>query len=113
MENIGWTDRVTDGEALTRVTVDRNILHTINSKNGNRTGHIVGRNCFLKHVIEGNMEGNTEGDERRGKGRKQLLDNLKEMRKYCRWKQEALDRTLWRTSFGRGYGPVVGHTTWW
>jgi hypothetical protein len=28
-------------------------------------------------------------------------------------KQEALDRTLWRTRFGRGYGPVVRQTTEW
>jgi hypothetical protein len=25
--------------------------------------------------------------------------------------KEALDRTLWRTRFGRGYGPVVRQTT--
>jgi hypothetical protein len=28
-------------------------------------------------------------------------------------KEEALDRTLWRTRFGRGYGPVVKQTTEW
>jgi hypothetical protein len=28
-------------------------------------------------------------------------------------KEEALDRTLFRTRFGRGYGPVVRHTTEW
>jgi hypothetical protein len=26
-------------------------------------------------------------------------------------KEEALNRTLWRTSLGRGYGYVVGRTT--
>jgi hypothetical protein len=26
---------------------------------------------------------------------------------------EALDRTQWRTRFGRGYGPVVRQTTQW
>jgi hypothetical protein len=26
-------------------------------------------------------------------------------------KEEALDRTLWRTRFGRGYGPVIKQTT--
>ena len=25
--------------------------------------------------------------------------------------EEALDRTRWRTGFGRGYGPVVRQTT--
>jgi hypothetical protein len=27
--------------------------------------------------------------------------------------EEALDLTLWRTGFGRGYGPVVRQTTEW
>jgi hypothetical protein len=48
--------------------------------------------------------------ERRGGRRKQLLDDLKEKRKYWKWKEEALDCTLWRTRFGRGYGPVVRQT---
>jgi len=25
---------------------------------------------------------------------------------YCKLKDEALDRNLWRTPFGRGYGPA-------
>jgi len=33
---------------------------------------------------------------------------------YCKLKEEALDRNLWRTHFWRGYGPVVRQTTdWW
>jgi len=32
------------------------------------------------------------------------LDDLKETRGYCKLKKEALDRTVWRTGFGRGYG---------
>ena len=39
--------------------------------------------------------------------RKQLLDDLTERRGYCKLKEEALDRTLWRTRFARGYRPVV------
>jgi hypothetical protein len=30
-----------------------------------------------------------------------------ETKEYWKSKEEALDRTLWRTRFGRGYGPVV------
>ena len=44
---------------------------------------------------------------RRRRGHKQLQDELKDKRGYCKFKEEALDRTLWRTHFGRGYGPVV------
>jgi hypothetical protein len=50
---------------------------------------------------------------RRGRRRKQLLDDLKEKRRCCKLKEEALDRTLWRTRFGRGYGPVVRQTAEW
>jgi hypothetical protein len=28
-------------------------------------------------------------------------------------KEEAQDRTLWRTQFGRGYGPVARQTAIW
>jgi hypothetical protein len=48
---------------------------------------------------------------RRGRRRKQLLDDLKKKIRYWELKEEALDRTLWRTRFGRGYGPVVRQTT--
>ena len=37
---------------------------------------------------------------RRERRRKQLLDDLKEARRYCKLKQEALDRTLWGTHLG-------------
>jgi hypothetical protein len=48
---------------------------------------------------------------RRGRRRKQLLDDLKEKRIYWKLKEEVLDRTLWRTRFGIGYEHVVRHTT--
>jgi len=44
---------------------------------------------------------------RRGRRRRQLLGDLKEKRGNRKLKEEALDRTLWRTGFGNGYGPVV------
>jgi hypothetical protein len=47
---------------------------------------------------------------RRGRRRKLLLDDLNEKRRYWILKEEALDRTVWRTRFGRGYGPVVRQT---
>jgi len=40
---------------------------------------------------------------RRGERRKQLLYDLKERIGYCKLKQEALDRTVWRTRFGTFY----------
>ena len=47
---------------------------------------------------------------RRGRKRKQLLDDLKEKSVYWKLKEKALDRSLWRTRFGRGYGLVVRQT---
>ena len=47
---------------------------------------------------------------RRGRRRKQLLDYLKEKRVYCQLKEEALDRTAWRTGFERDYGPAERNT---
>jgi hypothetical protein len=61
-------------------------------------------------VIEGKLEGRIEVTGRRGRRRKQLLDDLKDKRRYWKLKEEALDRTVWRTHFGRGYGPVVRQT---
>jgi hypothetical protein len=60
-------------------------------------------------VIEGKLEGRIEVMRRRGRRRKQLLDDLKEKRRYWKLKEEALDHTR-RTRFGRGYGPVVRQT---
>jgi hypothetical protein len=81
MEKISWTDRVRNEEVLHRVKEERNILHTIKRRKANWIGHILRRNCLLKHVIEGKLEGKTETQGRR---RKQLLDDLKEKRRY--WK---------------------------
>jgi len=44
---------------------------------------------------------------RRVRRRRKLLDNLKERRGYSHLKGEALDRTMWKACFGRGFGPVV------
>jgi hypothetical protein len=47
------------------------------------------------------MEGKKEGTARRGRRRRQLLDDLKEKRVYWKFKEEAPARTLRRTHFGR------------
>ena len=46
---------------------------------------------------------------REGRRRKQLFD-LKETIGCCKLKEEALYRTVWRTGFGRGCGPVIRET---
>jgi hypothetical protein len=48
---------------------------------------------------------------RRGRRRRKLLDELEERREYSHLKEEALDRTMWRAGFGRGFGTVVRQAT--
>jgi hypothetical protein len=92
---------------LHRVKEEINILLKIKRRKANWIGHILRRKCLLKHVIEGKLEGRIEVKRRRGRTRRQLLDDLKETRGYCELKEEALDRAVWRTRFGRGYGPLL------
>jgi hypothetical protein len=56
MEKISWTDRVRNEEVLHRVKEERNIVLTIKRRKANWIGHILRRNCLLKHVIEGKTE---------------------------------------------------------
>jgi hypothetical protein len=110
MEKISWTDSVRNEEVLHRLKEQRNIVQTIKRRKANWIDHILCRNCLLKHVIEGKLEGRIEMTEKRGRRRQQILDDLKEKRRYWKLKEEALDLTQWRTCFGRGYRPVVRQT---
>jgi ribosomal 50S subunit-associated protein YjgA (DUF615 family) len=87
---------VRNEEVLHRVKEERNILHTIKRRKANWIGHILRRNRLLKHVIEGKIV-------RPGRGRryKQLLEALNEKRGYWNLKNEAIDRSVLRTSVGR------------
>jgi hypothetical protein len=68
-------------------------------------------NCRLKRDIEGNVEGIIEVTEGRGRRHKLLLDGHKGKRGYWKLKEETLDRTVWRTGFRGGYGPLVRQAT--
>ena len=83
------------------------ISDEIRKRKANWIGHILRRNCLLQQVIEGKIMRHTEVTRRRGRRRKKLLDDLKDRRRYCQLKEEALDHTVWRNRFGRGFGPVV------
>ena len=96
---------------LPKVNEQRNILREIRKRKANWIGHILRRNCLLKQVIEGKIKGEMDVTRRRGRRRKKLLDDLKDKRGYSHLKEEALDRTMWRNRFGRGFGPVVRQTT--
>jgi len=48
--------------------------------------------------------------DRWGRRHEQLLDDLKETRRYWKFKKEALYCTLLRTQLRKGYGPTVRQT---
>ena len=84
-------------EVLHRVKEEKNILHTIKKKEDQLIDHALHRNCLIKHNIEGKMQGGIQTMGRKWRIRKQLLDDLKEMRGYRKLKVEALYRTsLWK-----------------
>jgi len=58
-------------------------------------------------VIEGKIKRQIDVTRRQGRRRKKLPDDLKDKRGYCELKEEALDRTVWRNRFARGFGLVV------
>jgi hypothetical protein len=73
---------------------------TLQRRKTNWIGHILHRNCLLKHI-----EGRIEAKGRRGIRLKKLLDDLKkEIIK-------EIDHSLWIIRCGRGYRPVVIQTT--
>jgi hypothetical protein len=113
MEKISWTDHVRNEEVLLRVKEQRNILHEICKRKANWIGHILRRNCLLQRVTEGKINEGIEVTRRRGRRRRKLLDDFKERRGYPHLKEEALDRTMRRARYGRGFGPVVRQTTKW
>jgi hypothetical protein len=105
MEKISWTDSVRNEEVLRREGEEYTVYNR--KEKANWMGYMLCRNCLLKHIIEGKMEGGTEATGRQGRRRKQVLDELGETRGYWKLKEEALDRTPWRTRCGKGYGRIV------
>ena len=61
--------------------------------------------------VTDSIEGDRRKDSSDRKMRKQLLDDLKEEKRYSKMEQEAADCTLWRNHFGTGYGPVTRQMT--
>jgi hypothetical protein len=77
-------------EELDKVKEERKILHKIKRRKANWSGHMLRRNCLLKHFIRGKIEGGIEVTGRQGRRSKQLLYELRKTRGYWELKQEAL-----------------------
>jgi hypothetical protein len=89
-------------EVLQRMKEERNILRTIKRRKGNWIGHILRRNCHLKHTVEGNTERRDRSD---GKKKEEDVSNY---RMTLGKRQDT--GNLRRTGFGRGFGPLVRQT---
>jgi hypothetical protein len=80
---------------------------------GRRTGLVTFcvETAFYNGLLKERCKGGIEVTKRQGGRRRKLLDDFKERRGFSHLKEEALDCTMWRARFGRGFGPVVGQTT--
>ena len=94
MKKIKWSGKVTNKQVLGRIG-ERTLLNNILRRKANWIGHILRRNCLLHDEIEGQMT------EVKGVGRRrtQLLDDLRNRRRYWEKKEEAEDRRRWRRQF--------------
>jgi hypothetical protein len=90
-------------EVLRRVKKERNILPTIKRRRRtNWLGHILRRDCLLKHAIEGKIEWKLEVALKRGRWCKQLLDYVKETRGSWKLKRgstrsHSVENSVWKT----------------
>jgi hypothetical protein len=88
MENIKWSDKVTNEQVLERIGEKRTLLNNILRRKANWMGHILRRNCLLHDSIEGPMT------EVKGVGRRrtQLPNDLRSRKRYWTLKEVAEDR---------------------
>jgi len=63
MENISWTEHVSNEEVLKLVEEERSLLMTIRMRQRNWMGHIMRGDLLQREIIDGRME----GKRRRGK----------------------------------------------
>ena len=82
---IKWSEKVTNEQVLDRIGEKRILLNNILCRKNNWIGHILRRNCLLHDATEGQMI------EMKGRQRTQLLDDLRNRRRYWELKEEAKD----------------------
>jgi len=56
MQNISWPDHVINRKMLFALNKDRNVLGTEEGRKAYWIGHILRRNYFLKHAVEGKTD---------------------------------------------------------
>ena len=80
---------------LEHIGEKRTLINNILPRKDNCIGHILRRNCLLHDAIKGQMT------EEKGIGRRstQLLDDLRNRRRYWELKEEAEDPNRWKRQF--------------
>ena len=97
MEKISYMDRITNEEVLRRVQENRSLISNVLKRKANWIGHILRRNGLLHDILEGKMEGGNAS--RLGRRKIQILDDLKNGKRYWELKEEVENREGWRTRF--------------
>ena len=92
---IKWSEIVTNEEVLERIGERKTLLNNILCRKSNWIGHILRINCLLHDASEGQMT-EVKGVRRR---RTQLLDDLRNRRRYWALKEEAEDGNRWKRQF--------------
>jgi hypothetical protein len=99
---------VVKNEEVLRISKEeRHVLITVKHTKSNWICHILHRNCLLRHVIEGKID----GKKRRGGRRLQLLGDLQDERRHCNVQEETLDRTVRSSGFVSDCGHASRQTT--
>ena len=82
-------------QVLECIEEKRTRMNNILCRKASWVGHILKRNCLLHDTIEG------QGTKVKGVGRRrtQLIDDLRNRRRYWELKEEAEDRKRWRLHF--------------
>ena len=91
----------------------KNSQHIIKRRKSIWIGHISLRNCLLKHFITEIIEGSIEVAESWERKLSSHWITLRKEGNDGKFKEEALDRTLWKIRSGRNCESIVRQTTEW
>ena len=87
-----WSENVFNEQVLDHIGEKRTLLNNILCRKANWIGHILRGNGLLHD----DFEGQTTEVKRVGRRRTQLLDDLRNSRRYWELNEEAEDRKRWR-----------------
>ena len=83
MQKKKWSEKITNEHVLNCIGEKRTLLNNILRTKANWIGHILRRNCLLHDAIEGLMT-----EVKVGRRRRQLLDDLRNRRRYWELKRK-------------------------